>query len=77
MIRISMTSKLMALLSAAIVLAGCSSQVRGTGEQGMSDEEIAAKNDSVCKSFGLQPGTTAYTDCLLKLRTDRSRGTKS
>jgi hypothetical protein len=64
----------MALLSAAIVLAGCSG---GTGEQGMSDEEIAAKNDSVCKSFGLQPGTTAYTDCLLKLRTDRSRGTKS
>jgi len=66
-----------ALLSAAIVLTGCSSSVRGTGESGMSDEEIAAKNDSVCKSFGLQPGTTAYTDCLLKLRTDRSRGTKS
>ena len=73
----SSISRLIALLSATIVLTGCSSSVRGTGESGMSDEEIAAKNDSVCKSFGLQPGTTAYTDCLLKLRTDRSRGTKS
>jgi hypothetical protein len=67
----------MALLGAAIVLAGCSSQVRGTGEQGMSDEESFAKRDAVCKSFGLQPSTTEYADCLKKLRHDRSFGTKS
>jgi PBP1b-binding outer membrane lipoprotein LpoB len=60
-------SRLMALLIAAIVLTGCSSPVRDT----MSDEEIEAKDDSVCRSFGLQRGTTDYTDCRLKLRTDR------
>jgi hypothetical protein len=64
----------MALLSAAIVLTGCSNPVGGTGERGMSDEEIEAKEDGVCRSFGLQRGTTAYTDCRLKLRTDRRRG---
>jgi len=68
-----MTSRLMALLSAAIVLAACS----GTGEQGMSDEQSFAKRDAVCKSFGLQPSTTEYADCLKKLRHDRSFGTKS
>ena len=64
-------SRLMALLSAAIVSTGCSNLVPGTGGPSMSDEEIEAKDDGVCRSFGLQPGTTAYADCRLKQRMDR------
>ena len=46
------------LLLGAVALAGCSTIVHGTGEAGMSDEEMAAKDDAVCRSIGASPGTT-------------------
>jgi hypothetical protein len=33
------------------------------GELGMSAEQIAAKDDAICKGYGAQPGTSAYINC--------------
>lgn len=46
--------------------------VRGTGEAFMTQQEMEAKDDSICKSLGASSGTTVYVDCRLRLRTDRS-----
>lgn len=63
--------KTVILLGVAVALAGCQ-QVRGTGERGMSDAEIEAKDDNICSSFGAAKGTQIYVDCRLRLRSDRS-----
>lgn len=63
--------KLIIVAVAGMALAGCQ-QVRGTGERGMSDAEIEAKDDSVCSGFGAAKGTQIYVDCRLRLRSDRS-----
>lgn len=63
--------KRVALLAAvAVVLGGC--QPRGFGEQFMSSQEMAAKDEGVCASFGAAPGTQGYVDCRLRLRSNRS-----
>lgn len=45
--------------------------VRGTGERWMSDDEIEAKDDSACQSFGAVRGSGAYVECRLRLRSER------
>ena len=54
----------------ALALAGCLSDsekanLRETlvGEAFSSKEEIAAKDDAVCRGYGAQPGTSAYVQC--------------
>jgi hypothetical protein len=42
-------------------------------------EQIAARQDAVCQSYGAKPGTPGYTDCRLRLvemqnRNDTERG---
>ncbi len=63
--------KLVIAIVGGLMLAGCV-QVRGTGERGMTDAEIEAKDDGVCRSFGAVKGTQAYIDCRLRLRSTRS-----
>jgi len=54
----------------ALALAGCLSDsekanLRETlvGEAFSSKEELAAKDDAVCRGYGAQPGTNAYVQC--------------
>lgn len=63
--------KKLILVAMAVGLAGCQ-QVRGTGEQGLSDLEIDAKDNATCRSFGAVPGSQPFIDCRLRLRSDRS-----
>lgn len=63
--------KTLLVIAACAALSGCV-QVRGTGEQWMSNEEIEKKDDTTCSSFGAPKGTQAYIDCRLRLRSDRS-----
>lgn len=55
----------------ALALIGCT-HPRGRGELGMTLEQLDAKDDSVCGSFGLRRGQPGYADCRLRLRSDRS-----
>ncbi len=63
--------RLIAVAVVAMGLAGCL-QPRGTGEVFMSEAEIDAKDDGVCRSFGIARGTPGYADCRLRLRSDRA-----
>jgi hypothetical protein len=49
----------------AVPLAGCfeATSRPGLGEGFMSKEEIAAKDDTICKGYGAQPGSEAYIQC--------------
>ena len=51
------------LIAAALLLAGCWEHRPGGGELFMSVDEIAAKDDGICKGYGAQPGTPAYINC--------------
>ena len=57
------TMKRILLLITALSLAGCYEHQPGGGELGMSAEQIAAKDDAICKGYGAQPGTSAYINC--------------
>ena len=57
-------------MTLCLALLGCG--VRGTGEAFMTQQEMEAKDDGICKSLGASPRTTVYVDCRLRLRTDRS-----
>lgn len=63
--------KLVGAVLVVVALGACTS-VRGTSERGMSDAEIEAKDDGVCRGFGAVKGSQAYIDCRLRLRSDRS-----
>ncbi|MER8373691.1 hypothetical protein [Mesorhizobium sp. M1406] len=41
-----------AALAASLAITGC-----------MSTEELAARNDQICRSYGARPGTDAYVNC--------------
>ena len=54
----------------ALALAGClldseKANLRETlvGDAFSSKEELAAKDDAVCRGYGAQPGTSAYVQC--------------
>jgi len=66
-----MRMKMLLVVAACVGLAGCV-QVRGTGEQWMSSEEVEKKDDTTCLSFGAAKGSQSYVDCRLRLRSDRS-----
>ena len=51
------------LLITALSLAGCWEHQPGGGELLMSAEQVAAKDDAICKGYGAQPGTSAYINC--------------
>lgn len=55
---------------ACAMLGAC--QARGFGEQFMSQQEIEAKDDTTCRSFGAAPGSQVYVDCRLRLASNRS-----
>jgi hypothetical protein len=53
-----------ALLGAAGVLGGCfQTNQPGAHEAFLSAEEIAAKDDKICQSYGAKPGTPEYINC--------------
>ena len=50
----------------ALPLAGCfeaTSRPPGMGEVLMSKDEVAAKDDAICRGYGAKPGTDAYIQC--------------
>jgi hypothetical protein len=52
------------VIGAAMLLTGCNSASRpGRGELLMSDEEVTAKDDTICRGYGAQPGTPVYIQC--------------
>jgi hypothetical protein len=52
------------VIGAAMLLAGCNSASRpGRGELLMSDTEVTAKDDAICRGYGAQPGTPVYIQC--------------
>ncbi|MFG7486291.1 hypothetical protein [Methylorubrum rhodesianum] len=47
-----------------VLLSACNAaKTPGRAELLMSDEEVAAKDDAICKSYGAQPGTPVYIQC--------------
>jgi len=56
--------KLVVMLGAVALLAGCNSANKpGRGELFMSDREVTAKDDTICRGYGAEPGTPAYIQC--------------
>lgn len=52
------------LLSLSAALAACNSANRpGRGELFLSDAEVTAKDDAICRGYGAQPGTPEYIQC--------------
>ena len=49
----------------AAVLGGCQNQP-GRGETFMNKEEVAAKDDAICRGYGAQPGTDIYIQCRMQ-----------
>lgn len=56
--------KLVAVIGVVAALAGCNSASKpGRGELFMSDQEVTAKDDAICRGYGAEPGTPAYIQC--------------
>jgi hypothetical protein len=53
------------ILGACLLLAGCSNSP-GRGELFMSADEVSAKDDAVCRSYGVTPGSDAYVNCRMQ-----------
>lgn len=60
------------LFLAALPLASCLAdphtqsiwdRTPGAGEVFMTNEEKAAKDDAICKGYGVEPGTPTYIQC--------------
>lgn len=51
--------------SIAFSIAACNTAATtpGRGELFASSEEIAAKDDTICRSYGAKPGSDAYVQC--------------
>jgi len=64
--------KMLVVVVVAAAVAGCQQTPRAFGEQRMTDAEIEAKDDGVCRSFGIARGASGYADCRLRLRSDRA-----
>jgi hypothetical protein len=58
-----MTRLIIAPMLAAMMLAGCANNRPGEGELFMSREEVAAKDDAICRKYGAKPGEAAYIQC--------------
>jgi hypothetical protein len=54
----------MAVLLAIVALAGCMETTQpGQGEAFLPKEQIAAKDDARCQSYGAKPGSPEYINC--------------
>ncbi|AYO84205.1 hypothetical protein [Methylobacterium brachiatum] len=52
------------LLAVSAVLSACNSANRpGRGELFMSDADIAAKDEAICRGYGAEPGTPEFVQC--------------
>lgn len=55
---------ILVIIGLSAALAGCKSdQIPGAGEAFRPVEEIAAKDDRICRGYGAEPGTPAYINC--------------
>ncbi|MEJ0017018.1 MAG: hypothetical protein WDN25_10705 [Acetobacteraceae bacterium] len=54
------------LLSGVLVVAGCNS----------THQQLAARDQAECESFGFQPGTDHYADCVVQLHAARHQPTR-
>ncbi|KAA0122176.1 hypothetical protein CIW48_19455 [Methylobacterium sp. P1-11] len=55
---------LVLLLAMTTTLTACNSANRpGRGELFMSDAEVTAKDDAICRGYGAQPGAPEYIQC--------------
>lgn len=55
----------MAILSPVVMLGGCfqTATQPGEGETFMPADQIAAKDDAICRGYGAKPGTPEYINC--------------
>lgn len=52
------------LLAPALTLAGCFQSTQpGQAEAFMPKEQIAAKDDEICRGYGAKPGSPEYINC--------------
>lgn len=52
------------VVAAALSLAGCLETTQpGQGEAFLPKEQIAAKDDARCQSYGAKPGSAEYVNC--------------
>lgn len=52
------------MLALAATLSACNSANRpGRGELFMSDAEVLAKDEAICRGYGAAPGTPEYVQC--------------
>ncbi|KQS79889.1 MULTISPECIES: hypothetical protein [Methylobacterium] len=52
------------LAIAATALTACNAANRpGRGELFMSEADVAAKDDAICRGYGAEPGTPEYVQC--------------
>jgi len=52
------------LLAVSAILSACNSASRpGRGELFMSDAEVLAKDEAICRGYGAEPGTSEYVQC--------------
>lgn len=59
-----MLAKFSVVLSSLLLLTACNAaKTPGRGELLMSDEEVTAKDDAICKSYGAAPGSSEYIQC--------------
>src|SRR5713226_7387714 len=58
--------RVIGIVMISITLAGCfeaTSRPPGMGEVFMSKEQLAAKDDVICRGYGAQPGSDVYIQC--------------
>jgi hypothetical protein len=51
---------------AAVTLAGC-----------VTPEELAARDDATCQSYGAAPGSSSYTDCRIRVAEQRQQAVQA
>ncbi|MBY0298928.1 MAG: hypothetical protein K2X71_23330 [Methylobacterium sp.] len=53
-----------ACILVALALGACNAaKTPGRGEILMSDQEVIAKDDEICRGYGAAPGTPVYIQC--------------
>jgi hypothetical protein len=64
-----MTTRMMALLAAVMLLAGCMSAQQ---KQLLAQQHTAA-DDTKCRGYGFQPGSPGFAQCRMSLDTAREQ----
>ena len=54
------------VIAVGLLTAGCASSTPGEGEAFMSPQEVRAKDEAKCASYGLARGTEPFSACLMK-----------